>query len=286
MVKKAQLRSEISIIFLRLRRDKMAVFGLTVIGTLCLMAVLAPFLAPYPYEKQNLLIALEPPSLKHIFGTDEFGRDIFSRILYGSRISIVVAVGSSFISGIIGIVLGTIGGYFGKRIDYIVTTLIDVTWSFPTMLLALVFVAITGPSLRNVIIAIGVIYWAQYGRLIRSQVLSIREAEFIQASGAMGARHFHIILRHVLPNVIAPTIVLISLSMGYAITTEAMLSFLGVGTQPPMPSWGLILANGRNYMTNAPWITIFPGLVIFIVVLGFNLLGDGLRDALDPYLRE
>jgi peptide/nickel transport system permease protein len=264
----------------------MSWFGLVVIIALCLVAIFASFLAPYPYEKQNLLVALEPPSREHIFGTDEFGRDIFSRIVYGSRISIVVAVGSSLVSGIIGIILGTIGGYYGRKVDYIVTTLIDVTWSFPTMLLALVFVAVTGPSLRNVILAIGVIYWAQYGRVIRGQVLSVKEEEFVQASKAMGARDFTILIRHILPNVIAPSIVLMSLSMGYAITTEAMLSFLGVGTQPPMPSWGLILANGRNYMTNAPWLTVFPGLVIFVVVLGFNLLGDGLRDALDPYLRE
>ena len=255
-------------------------FGLTI------MAIFASYISPYPYWKQNYAAVLQPPSRIHPFGTDDFGRDTFSRVIYGAQASLLSALGAAGIAGIIGITFGLLAGYFGGYLDRFLQALVDVTWSFPTLLLALVLVVVMKPGLTTTLFAIGVSYWPQYTQVLRSEVLTLREEEYILAAHAIGAGHVRIMLKHVLPNVIAPVIVLISLTMGNAIIVESSLSFLGLGVQPPLASWGTLLSDGRDFLGVAPWLTLFPGLAIMTAVLGFNLLGDGLRDILDPYLRH
>jgi len=256
------------------------VLGLVLIG------LFAPYISPYPYWKHDYAALLQPPSRAHPFGTDDFGRDTFTRVIYGTRASLISALGAAGIAGIIGITFGLVGGYFGGYLDRFVEALVDVTWSFPTLLLALVLVVVMNPGLTTTLFAIGVGYWPQYTQVLRSEVLALREEEYILAARAIGASHRRILLQHILPNVIAPVIVLVSLTMGNAIIIESSLSFLGLGVQPPMSSWGTLLSAGRDFLGLAPWLTLFPGLAIMAAVLGFNLLGDGLRDILDPYLRH
>ena len=236
--------------------------------------------------RQDYSAILESPSQIHYFGTDNFGRDTFSRVIYGARASLLSALGAAGLAGIIGIILGLLAGYFGGYLERIIQILVDVTWSFPWLLLALFIVAIMKPGLTAVMLAIAIGYWPQYTQVLRDEVLALRGEEFILAAQAIGASNRRIILQHILPNVIAPVIVLISLTMGYAIIIEATLSFLGLGVQPPMSSWGTLLSDARNFLSRAPWLSLFPGIAITIAVLGFNLLGDGLRDFLDPRLRR
>ena len=259
--------------------------GLTLIVILFLVAAAADWLAPYPSDKQDLLRALEAPSRDFVLGTDEFGRDILSRIIYGARVSLQVGVIATTISAGIGIALGAVAGYFGGPWDYVINALVDISWAFPTVLMAIFLVAVLGPGLINVMIAVGLVYSGGYARVVRGQVLSLREREFVAAARLIGAGHARIIVRHILPNVLAPVIVMFTLGMGDAILIEATLSFLGMGAQPPTPSWGSILSSGRSYLRLAPWVTVFPGIAIMLTVLGFNLLGDGIRDATDPRLQ-
>lgn len=270
----------------RLRRSPGAMIGLTLIVLLLLTAALANILASQGIDEQSLRDGLLPPGGKYLLGTDEFGRDMLSRIIHGSRISLQVGIISTAISSAVGIALGVIADYFGGRIDNIIQGMVDISWAFPTVLMAIFMVAVLGPGLRNVMIAVGLVYWGGFERVVRGQVLSLREWEFVLAARTIGANDLSIMLRHILPNVLSPVIVMMTLMLGDAILIEATLSFLGMGAQPPTPSWGSILASGRSYLLLAPWVTLFPGIAILLTVLGFNLLGDGLRDALDPRLKN
>jgi peptide/nickel transport system permease protein len=270
----------------RLRRSKGAMIGLVLILLLLLTALTADLIAPQGIDEQDLWKGLLPPSQEFPLGTDEFGRDLLSRIIHGSRVSLQVAIIATSISAVVGIVLGAVAGYRGGRIDYVIRSMIDVSWAFPTVLLAIFMVAVLGAGLTNVMIAVGLSYWGGFASVVRAQVLSLREWEFITAAQAVGVRDLRIMLRHIMPNVLAPVIVMASMMMADAILIEATLSYLGMGAQPPIPSWGSILAGGRSYMRLAPWLTVFPGVAIMLTVLGFNLLGDGLRDALDPRLKN
>lgn len=270
----------------RLRRSPSAMIGLALIVLLLLTALAANLLASQGIDEQNLRKGLLPPGPTYALGTDEFGRDLLSRIIHGSRISLQVAIIATVISAAIGVTLGAVAGYFGGRIEYIVQAMIDISWAFPTVLLAIFLVAVFGAGLTNLMIAVGLSYWGGFAAMVRGQVLSLREWEFITAANAVGARHTRIMFRHILPNILAPVIVMGTMMMADAILIEATLSFLGMGAQPPTPSWGSILASGRSYLRLAPWVTIFPGAAIMVAVLGFNLLGDGLRDALDPRLKN
>lgn len=227
-----------------------------------------------------------PPGGDHLFGTDQYGRDTFTRVIYGARTSLIAAFGAATLAGIIGIILGLLGGYVGGYLDSIIQSLINISWSFPSLLLALVLVVILEPGMKTIMLAIALGYWPQYAQVIRSEVLAMREEEFVLAARSLGASDTRILFLHILPNVLPPVIVLISLTMGYAIIVEASLSFLGLGIQPPMSSWGTLLADARDFLSRAPWLSIFPGLAIALAVLGLNLLGDGLRDLLDPYLKK
>lgn len=269
----------------RLARHRLALFGAILILLLVLVAILAPILAPYSPAEQDLLSNLESPSVSHPFGTDSYGRDVLSRVIFGTRISIQIAVTAVGVALGIGIILGSVAGYYGGRVDTVVQTAVDLTWSFPAILVGLALAVILGPTLMTILVAIGLVYWGQYARLIRGEVLSLREEEFIKAAQAVGMKDRRIIFRHILPNAIVPAFVVATLQMGGAIGIEASLSFLGLGAQPPTPSWGAMLSEGREYMRGAWWIATFPGLAIVTVILGFNLLGDGLRDALDPKLK-
>ena len=271
-------------LFFNLFRSTNAIIGIVIIVLFLLIALLAPLLAPHPPNDLSLKDALTSPGLEHILGTDEFGRSILSRVIFGARVSLNIALIASAVALGIGVPLGALAGYYGGRFDSIVQGLVDLTWAFPTILAALAIMFILGTGLHSVMIAVGVVYWAGYARITRGQFLALREEEYVQAARALGASNFRIIWRHMLPNSLAPLLVQLSLGMGQVILIEASLSFLGLGAQPPTPSWGAMLSNGRAYLLVAPWLTLFPGVAIMLVVLGFNLLGDGLRDALDPRL--
>jgi peptide/nickel transport system permease protein len=270
----------------RLRRSPGAMIGVVLIVLLLLVAVTTDFIAPQGIDDQDLRKGLFPPSREFPLGTDEFGRDMLSRIIHGSRISLQVGIIAMVLSAVVGVALGLIAGYFGGPIDHLVQGMVDISWAFPTVLFAIFLVAVLGPGLTSVMIAVGLGYWGGYARVVRGQVLSLREWEYITAAHAIGASDLRIMFRHILPNIIAPVIVMSTMMMADAILIEATLSFLGMGAQPPIPSWGSILSSGRTYLRLAPWVTLFPGIAIMLTVLGFNLLGDGLRDALDPRLRN
>jgi peptide/nickel transport system permease protein len=270
----------------RLRRSPGAMIGLVLIALLLLVAVTADFIAFQGIDDQDLRKGLFSPSREFPLGTDEFGRDMLSRIIHGSRVSLQVGIIATALSALVGVFLGLISGYFGGIVDHIIQGMVDVSWAFPTVLFAIFLVAVLGPGLTNVMIAVGLGYWGGYTRVVRGQVLSLRERDYITAAYAIGASDLRIMFRHILPNIIAPVIVMSTMMMADAILIEATLSFLGMGAQPPIPSWGSILASGRTYLRLAPWVMLFPGIAIMLTVLGFNLLGDGLRDALDPRLRN
>mgnify|MGYP001765348984 CR=1 FL=1 len=271
----------------RSRRNAMVVSGTTIIIIIVSLALLAPILPMADPTPAQLVPedALLPPSTNHWFGTDELGRDVFSRVIWGARVSLTVATLAIFFSLLIGVMLGLTAGYFGGIPDYIIAGTIDLFWTFPSFLLALAFAAALGPSLGNVILAISISYWAGFARLMRGQALSVRERQFIEASRALGAKNLRIMFTHVLPNCLAPLIVWASIGVADAITIESSLSFLGVGTQPPTPSWGYMLYRGIPYLQEAPWISTFPGVTLLFTILGFNLVGDGLRDVLDPRMK-
>jgi peptide/nickel transport system permease protein len=273
----------------QLRRDTRAWIGGTVILVLILAAIAAPALARYNPLSIDLVRQLEAPSLSHWLGTDAQGRDVWSRLLYGARISLTVGILSQGIALSLGVMLGLVAGYFGRWVDEVVMRLADVTLAFPTLLLLIAMVAALQPSLSVVFLTIGLVGWAGMARLVRGQVLVVRQLEYVQASRALGASDRRIIARHVLPGVIAPVVIAATLGVAGAIMAESSLSFLGLGVQPPTPSWGSMIADGRDLyqLRHSPWTSVFPGLAIGAAVLGFNLLGDALRDALDPrFLRR
>ena len=270
----------------RLWRNKAAMVGLVVIGVMAVAALLAPLIAPYDPTAQNPLLQLQQPSLAHLMGTDEFGRDVFSRIIYGTRPSLAVGFIAVGIATIAGLAVGVTAGYCGRWVDNVLMRVMDVIFAFPDVLLAIAIVAMLGSSLPNVMIAIGVVYTPIFARISRSAVLGITTMPFIEAAHAAGTPHLKIITRHVLPNIVAPVIVQISVSFAFAILTEAALSFLGLGIQPPAPSWGLMLSAGRQFIYTDPLLCLWPGIAIVLAVLAFNFVGDGLRDALDPRLER
>ncbi len=273
--------------FNRIVRSKSSLIGLIIVAIFLLVALVAPVIAPYdPINDSDLVKRLEEPSGQHIMGRDSQGRDIFSRLIYGSRISVQIGVISVSFALILGVSLGAAAGYYGRWLDGIIMRAMDILLAFPSVLLAIAITAVLGPELRNAMIAIGVVYTPHFARIVRSTVLSVKAAEYIEAARSIGCSDLRIIMRHVLPNCIAPIIVQTTLSVGTAILDAAALSFLGLGAQPPTPEWGAMLSDGRSYIQKAPHVMIFPGMAIMFVVLGFNLLGDGLRDALDPRLKQ
>jgi peptide/nickel transport system permease protein len=270
--------------FSRLKRNPAALIGLALVGLYVFVAAAASLLPIADPLKMYSADALSGPSADHLLGTDQFGRDILSRLVFGARVSLAVALSAVGISMLAGTITGLIVGYVGGVLDVIVMRAMDILFSFPLILLALGIIAALGPGNRNLVLAIAVVYTPIFVRMVRGPVLSVCKEEFIEAAHAVGARPNRIILRHILPNVASPIVVQTSLALSWSTLTEASLSFLGLGTQPPLPSWGGMLNEGRGFMELAPWMAIFPGLAITLVVLGFNLLGDGLRDILDPRL--
>lgn len=273
-------------IWKRLSSNKGAVFGVIIIFSTLIIAISANILAPYGYAAMDLPNMIKAPSWQNLFGTDEFGRDIFSRVIHGTRVSLLVGFGAVGITMVIGITLGALAGYYGGIIDHIITGLTDIAWSFPVVILAIAFVAVLGPSLPTVIIVVALVSWGSFTRIVRAQFLILREQEFIDATRVLGMSDMRIIFKHLLPNSLAPIIVLTTMEVPKAIIIEASLSFLGLGVQPPVPSWGSIMSEGRSFIVEAPWITLFPGLALALFVLGFNLFGDALRDTLDPRLKR
>src|SRR5688572_19732102 len=271
-------------VWARLSRDTRARIGLLVVVMLLLVAILAPLLARHDPIRGDLIRQLQPPSAEHWMGTDVQGRDVWARLVYGARISLAVGLISQSIALAIGVTLGLVAGFYGRWVDDLVMRLADVTLAFPTLLLLIAMVAALEPSIGVVFATIGLVGWAGMARLVRGQVLVVRGLEYVHAVRALGARDWRILLRHVLPNVVAPVVIAATLGIAGAIMAEAALSFLGLGVQPTTPSWGAMIADARDLgqLRNAPWASVFPGLAIGAAVLGFNLLGDALRDALDP----
>jgi peptide/nickel transport system permease protein len=270
------------------RKNKLALVGTFIVLFFIIIAILAPWIAPEGIDDQKLTAEsyLQPPSSEYWLGTDDFGRDILSRIIYGARVSLWVGFFSVLGSIVMGTILGIMAGYYGKFVDTIISRLFDIMLAFPSILLAIAVVAVLGPSLQNALIAIAIINVPNFGRLVRSRVLSIKEEEYIMAAKSVGMRDSRILFHHVLPNSFAPIIVQGTLAIATAIIEAAALGFLGLGAQPPTPEWGKMLADSKDFIMNAPWTVVFPGLAIMLTVLGFNLMGDGLRDALDPRMKN
>src|SRR3954469_13503505 len=268
-----------------LTRNRLVLAGLIMVVGLIVVAALAGVIAPYDPIANNVRAALQPPSSFYWFGTDRFGRDVYSRVIYGSRLSLMGALVSVTISVIVVVVLGLVSGYYQGWIDNLIGRVMDVFFSFPALLLAIGVAAMLGPGLNNAIIAIAVVYSPVFGRVVRGPVLVERGKEYVEAARVIGASAPRVVLRHIFPNILSPLIVQATITLSQAILTEAYLSFLGLGTQPPFPSWGTMLQEGRTFLETAPWMSIFPGLAIMLTVLAFNLLGDGIRDVLDPRSR-
>jgi len=267
------------------KKNRLGVGGLVIIVIVFFIAIFAPFLSLYDPGKTDVSLKLKTPSFQHYLGTDQLGRDVFSRMLHGSRISLSVGFVAVGISILIGILVGAMAGYKGGWVDSLLMRFVDIMLSFPSFFLILTVVAILRPNIYNVMFVIGITSWEGTARFVRAEFLSLRERDYVQAARALGVKDRRIIFRHILPNALAPVFVTASLGVASAILIEAGLSFLGFGVQPPAPSWGNILTEGRTYIFDAWWLTIFPGLAILITVLSFNLFGEGLRDALDPRLR-
>jgi len=264
----------------RLRRERKVMVGLVILGILALVAIFGPIIAPYHPDADEFGI-LQPPSLEHPLGTDSFGRDLLSRLIVGTRVSFSVGFLAAFIALIVGGSLGLIAGYYGRWVDSLISRFVDLLWAFPVIILAVAIVAIRGAGFLNVVIAIAVAYFDDFARIVRGETLSLREEDFTQAARAVGAPDHQIMARHLVPNLIAPLTVQLSFAVGLGILTESTLSFLGLGMSPSTPTWGLALNEGRDFIKQAWWISVFPGLAIVITVMALNLLGDGLRDALD-----
>lgn len=285
---KKRKRSQMTEIWRRMRRNRLAMFGLVIVSILIIIAIFANQIADYNTVaiKQNVVERLQGPSAEHWAGTDEFGRDIFARLVHGARISLLVGVVAVCIALVTGGILGAIAGYFGGTVDNVIMRIMDIFLSIPILLLAIMIVAALGSSMLNLMIAIGLASMPTFARIVRASVLSVKDQEFVEAARAIGAKNNHIILRHIMPNCLSPIIVQATLRVATAILSTASLSFISLGIQAPAPEWGAMLASGRAYIRDAPHIVIIPGLLIMITILSLNLLGDGLRDALDPKLKR
>lgn len=270
----------------RLRRDRAALVGFALLTSMILLAMAAPLVAQHDPLDQELLKRMKPPSAEYLFGTDDLGRDVFSRVLYGGRISLRVGITAVILGTTIGALLGSVAGYAGGWVDSLISRAMEIVLAFPGTLLAIAVVAARGPGLENTLLAVGLVSVPVYARLMRGSVLSLREREFVTAARCLGASDRRILFSHILPNGLTPLIVQSTLGIAGAIVEAAALGFLGLGAQPPAPEWGAMLTDARNYLLNAPWAMIFPGLAIMLTVLGFNLFGDGLRDALDPQMKQ
>lgn len=270
----------------RLLRHRVGIIGVVIVIILLLTAIFGPYLAPYDPVEIDFTVRFSGPTLAHPLGTDDFGRDTLSRIMHGARVSLQVGIIAVGIAATAGSLLGLVAGYAGRVLDEIIMRAMDVLFAFPAILLAIAILAALGKGVVNAMVAIGIVYTPIFARIARGAVLTVREEEFIEAARALGAGHGRILFRHILPNSMAPLIVETTLSLAFAILAEAALSFFGLGTQPPDPSWGRMLSEGRQYIGQSPWMGIFPGLAIMLTVMGFNFLGDGLRDVLDPRLRH
>ena len=266
----------------RLKKNKLAVFGFIVLLFMTITALLTPFIAPYSYEVQNLELMASPPSAKHWLGTDTLGRDLLTRIMYGGRISLMVGFLATMVSLVIGVLWGTIAGFAGGRVDAVMMRIVDIIYALPFIIFVILIMVIFGTSIILLFLAIGAIEWLTMARIVRGQVLSLRRQEFIEASIAMGIPNWQIIIKHLIPNVLGIIIVYCTLTIPQVMLVEAFLSFLGLGVQPPMSSWGLLIRYGVESMEEYPWLMIFPGLVLSVTLFSLNFLGDGLRDALDP----
>lgn len=271
----------------RLRRMPGPMIGGIVVLILALLAIFAPYIAPFhPTEGHKVIDAMTAPNTKFLLGTDHTGRDVLSRLIFGARISLTVGLVVQSIAVVVGTSLGLLAGYYGGWVDDLISGATTVLQAFPGLLFAIAVMAVLGPSLFNVYIALGLVGWPTICRLVRGETLALKEREFVEGARAMGARDLRILFKHVLPNATGPLIVMVTLGVAGAILSEASLSFLGLGAQPPTPSWGSMLASGRDHIWDAPWLTIYPGLAIFVTILSLNMLGDGLRDVLDPKLRS
>lgn len=266
-------------------RSPLTVLGLIIVVIFAFLAITAPVIAPYSPIKQTLSQRLKPPSVEHWMGTDQLGRDVWSRMLYGAQISLTIGLVVVVTAGIFGTLVGLIAGYRGGRVDEALMRITDVFFAFPALILAMAIAGALGPSLTNAMIAIAVVSWPVYARLVRGQVLALREREFVEAARSVGVPTPRILWKHLLPNTLSPILVQVSFDMGGAILIAAGLSFIGFGAQPPTPEWGVMISDGRKYVSTQPWLPLFPGLAILFTVAAFNLIGDGLRDALDPRLR-
>ncbi len=265
------------------KKDPKLLVGTILVTGVCLVAIFAPLIAPYSPIDGNLVESFQPPSLKHPLGTDGLGRDLFSRVVFGARVSLAVGLIVQLFSSILGITLGTVSGYLGGYADDVIVNINNLMLAFPRILFAMAIIATMGTGMFNVFIALGLVSWTVTCRIARSSALSVKEEEYVEAAKAIGGSHLRILVRHILPNTLGPLIVIATLGVGSAIIAEATLSFLGLGVQPPTPSWGSMLSKGREFIYYAPWISTFPGLAILMTILGLNLLGDGLRDILDPH---
>ncbi|MFN2203134.1 MAG: ABC transporter permease [Caldilineaceae bacterium] len=270
----------------RLRHHPVGMIGLVLVVLLVLLGIFGPYLAPYDPNEINFDIRFAPPSLAHPMGADDFGRDVLSRIMVGARVSIQVGIIAVGIAATVGTTLGLLAGYSSRPVDEVVMRTMDVLFAFPAILLAIAIMAALGKGVTNAMIAIGIVYTPIFARIARGSVLALRGQEFVEAARAIGVGHLRILFRHIFPNATAPLIVEVSLSLAFAILAEAALSFFGLGTQPPDPSWGRMLSEGRAYFRQSAWLGIFPGLAIMFTVMGFNFLGDGLRDVLDPRMKN
>ena len=271
----------------RLLHNPLALIGLVICIAYFVIGAIGPSLTSYDYESQNLMETYQRPlSPGHVLGTDDLGRDLYARLATGIRISLLIGFGVTALAMVVGIVFGTLAGYFRGWVDTVISGIVEFTWSFPLILIAVVLAGAFGPGLKATVLAIGLINWAGFARVIRGEVLSLREQEYIQAAKAIGVSDSRILLRHVLPNIMAPTLVMASYYVALAIIAEAGLSFIGMGAQPPLPSLGVMVAGGRNFLQFDHWISTIPGVAIVLIVMGLNFLGDGLRDILDPRLRR
>lgn len=266
-------------------RNKSALLGTTILLVILAAALFAPQLAPHDPNKQNLSQRLQPPSLRYLLGTDQYGRDILSRLIFGSRTSLMIGVVAVFVGMLIGLLIGLVSGFYGGLVDTLLMRFVDMLMVLPTLILALSILAVLGPDMSNTMIAVGISMSPRFARMLRSSVLAAKELQYVEATRAIGGSDLRIIFLHILPNCLSPTIVMTSLMIANSIIVEANLSFLGLGAPPPAPAWGSMISEGFRYLRSAPWVSTFSGLAIMLAVLGFNLLGDGLRDLLDPRLR-